>query len=672
MWMHRWYNAARMPHAAQPPRLKICHVVATTEGASWVFEQLRGLRDRHGHDVAVVLNGASGALVDRFRAEAIRVHVADFDFTSSPDLLDLPRKVLALARLFRRERFDVVQTHLFHSMIIGRIAGWIANVPVRLSMIAGPFHLEAYTPRWIDRATAWMDTGIIASCEHTLKLYRACGVSARRLSLIYYGPDESKFDPANLRRGLVRQEFSWPADAPLIGMVAIFYTEFGRNRWTPPVLHGRAGKGHEELIHATPIVLREFPNAKFLLVGPAWHAGGEKFLARMQALVAELGLKESVVFTGLRNDVPQIYRDLDVSVQASLNENLGGTIESLLMQCPTVATRVGGLTDSIVDGVTGVLVSPADPADVARGILRLLRDPKRARALGEAGRRRMLARFTLSKTIADLHALYIDLVPGKPQPLGRHAPLQAGHPVIPEWQREAKARQTARSVVTGSSAYADDDDREYGHRVNLATPSEQAAFGVGLTDTSSRRNVSPAARAYGNLVFFWRLIVAGVFCCCLALRFLLVDCWLLPSWDQGWRPWRFTSWMVLGRIWLYRCYAVLGRVLPSFGLRHRLCASHPMMMIRLRNAGCALAAMPRMWLYRVYALLGRSASFGLRARLASSRARAAIRLHNAWCGLRAMPRMLVYRVYGTASRGARALGLRRPRSIGTVRSPDVA
>ena len=94
------YDQSHMPHAAQPPRLKICHVVATTEGASWVFEQLRGLRDRYGHDVAVVLNGASGALVDRFRAEAIRVHVADFDFTSSPDLLGLPRKVLALARLF--------------------------------------------------------------------------------------------------------------------------------------------------------------------------------------------------------------------------------------------------------------------------------------------------------------------------------------------------------------------------------------------------------------------------------------------------------------------------------------------------------------------------------------------------------------------------------------------
>jgi hypothetical protein len=338
------------------------------------------------------------------------------------------------------------------------------------------------------------------------------------------------------------------------------------------------------------------------------------------------------------------------------------------MQCPTVATRVGGLTDSVVDGVSGVLVSPADPVDLARGILRLLRDPKRARAQAEAGRARMLARFTLSRTIADLHALYLDQAPGNPQRLGCHAPLQAGHPVIPEWQREAKARQTGRSAVTGSSAYADDDDREYDNRVNLVTLSEQAAFGVGLNDTSSRRNVLPVARAYGNLVFFWRLVVAGVFCCGLALRFLVMDCWLLPSWDQGWRPWRFKSWIVLARMWLYRCYAVLGHLLPSFGLRHRLCVSHAMMMIRLRNAGYALSAMPRMWLYRGYALLGRSASFGLRARLASFRARAVIRLCNAWCGLRAMPRMLVYRGYGTASRGARALGLRRTRPVGTLRS----
>lgn len=385
--------------------LRVCYMVATTEGALWAFEQLRDLRDLHGFDVAVVLNGDSGTLVDRFEAASIPVHVADFDFTRHPDLLTLPRKVLRLVSLLRRERFDIVQTHLFHSMVIGRIAGWIADVPVRLSMIAGPFHLEAYTPRWIDFVTSWMDTVIIPSCEYTRQLYRGAGIADERLSVIYYGPDERKFDPATPPAGL-RREFGWDEETSLVGMIAYFYTELPSNRWIPPVLHGKALKGHEQLIRAAPIVLKEFPNTKFLLVGDGWEDGGRQQMERMKALVIELGLEHSVIFTGFRTDVPHIYRDLDISVQPSLNENLGGTIESLLMERPTVATRVGGLTDSVIDGETGVLVNPGDPVDLARGILRLLRDPSAASALGRAGRTRMLSRFTLRRTVEDLATLY--------------------------------------------------------------------------------------------------------------------------------------------------------------------------------------------------------------------------------------------------------------------------
>src|SRR5262245_12397196 len=102
-------------------KLKVCHVVASTEGASWVIDQLRELRARYGYNVAAVLNGSSGTLPDRLGTETIPFFAADFGFTGTSDLFGLPRKVMALARLFRREKFDVVQTHLFHSMVIGRI-----------------------------------------------------------------------------------------------------------------------------------------------------------------------------------------------------------------------------------------------------------------------------------------------------------------------------------------------------------------------------------------------------------------------------------------------------------------------------------------------------------------------------------------------------------------------
>src|SRR3954454_6453510 len=200
----------RRPTSTPASRPRACHVVATTEGATWVGEQLRDLRDGYGYDVAAVVSGPSGGLVDRLRAERIPVHVAEFTLFGIGDLFILPRNVLRLARLFQRERFDVVQTHLFHSMIIGRVAAWLADVPVRLTLGAAPFSLEAYTPRWIDRATFWMDTLLIGSCRYTLQLYRALGVRAERLALVYSGPAERVFDPAALPSAGIRRALGWP------------------------------------------------------------------------------------------------------------------------------------------------------------------------------------------------------------------------------------------------------------------------------------------------------------------------------------------------------------------------------------------------------------------------------------------------------------------------------
>jgi glycosyltransferase involved in cell wall biosynthesis len=461
--------------------LKVCHIAATTEGAVWVFEQLRDLRERYGYDVSAILNGDQGTLVDHFRGASIPVYAADFDFTSTLDLLKLPKKVVRLVRLLQLERFDIVQTHLFHSMIIGRIAAWFADVPVRFSMIAGPFHLEAYTPRWIDRYTCWIDTTIIASCELTRTLYRKMGVAKKRLAIIYYGPDEAKFNPSTTVPANLRAEFGWSPHTPLIGMVAYFYPELPKSRWMPPALYGRSVKSQEDLIRAAPVVLREFPQAKVLLIGSGWEEGGQAYMQRMRELVAELKLEQNVIFTGFRIDIAAVLAALDVAVQPSLSENLGGTIEALLMERPTIATRVGGMTDSVLDCETGVLVNPADPESLARGILRLLRDPITARKYGKAGRERMLANFTLRTTVDRLADLY---------------------------EQKSKAR--------------------------------------------------PAG--YRPHVVAYRFVFGPLFCLVIALRYVLLDAWILRSWDQGWRPWRSNVLSIIPRrTQLYRLWALVGR-----------------------------------------------------------------------------------------------------------------
>lgn len=391
------------------PRLKVCHIAATAEGGQWMVDQLRALRDGHNCDVVAVVPSHQGSLVERLRSANIRYNVADIEFRVGPlgEIRRMIAAIIELVRFFRHERFDVVQTHLFLTLLSARPAAWIADVPVRTAMLASPYPLQAPSSRSIERLTYWMDTALIPTSQKTLDLCRELKIRKECLApIIYYAPDEKKFDPATVPPVNIRQEFGWPPETLVICMTAYFYAGLPPSRWAPKEVHNRGLKGHQDLVFAAPTVLREFPNAKFLLVGSGWLLVGEKHLEEIRQLVKSLHLEDSVIFTGYRSDVNKILREVNVAVHASLVENLDGTIEALLMGCPSVATHGTGMVDSVRDGETGILVNPSDPSDLARGILELLRDQKRARSLGDAGRKLMLERFTLKRTASDLAVLY--------------------------------------------------------------------------------------------------------------------------------------------------------------------------------------------------------------------------------------------------------------------------
>lgn len=391
----------------KPAPLKICHVYAGTEGGRWVFDQLDELRNAHDCEVSVVVGGRHGRTVDLFRAAGISVKYFDFRLKGFRAWCTIPLRVLRLAAWLRRERFDVVQSHLIQATLFARPAAWLADVPVRLEMITGPFFIQTPPIRALEVATARLETGIIPSCRLTGDLYRAAGIPARLVQdVIYYGPRAARFDPARTVSAGLRTEFGLAPDTPLIGSVAMFYPRFGDTDVVPPETRGRHLKGQDVLIAAMKRVLREFPEARLVLVGSGSGPRAAEAEGQIRALIDAAGIGNRILLTGYRHDVPGIYADLDISVQASINDNLGGTIESLLMARPTIATRVGGLVDSVIDGETGLLVPPADSDALADAILTLLRNSAHAAALGRRGRARMLAGFTLERTGAELVALY--------------------------------------------------------------------------------------------------------------------------------------------------------------------------------------------------------------------------------------------------------------------------
>jgi len=387
--------------------VKVCHVFACTEGGRWVYEQLDALKREHGCEVVALLGGDEGPTVDMCRRAGIRTESFDFQIFSRKGLLTFPFRVVKLALWFRRERFDVVQSHILPSTLFARPAAWLADVPVRLTMSTSPYYLQAPSIRWVEAGTAFMETGVIPSCNVTTELYREAGVAERRIMpCLYYGPHEAGFDPAAAEPEGLRAEMGVPEGTPLVGAIAIFYARCADSSFVPPEVRGRFIKGHCDLIRSMHHVRREFPDARLVMVGRGWGARAHESEEELAAFVRDEGLDDVVYFAGWRKSTPAVLVDLDVSVQASVNENLGGTIESLLMARPTVATRVGGMVDSVLDGETGILVNPEDPEDLARGICDLLRDPERGAALGRAGRARMLSGFTLTTTVPRLHDLY--------------------------------------------------------------------------------------------------------------------------------------------------------------------------------------------------------------------------------------------------------------------------
>ncbi|MDP1846689.1 MAG: glycosyltransferase [Solirubrobacteraceae bacterium] len=407
--------------------LRVAQICGATDGAAWMVEIAAGLRAR-GFEVVCVIGSPHGETA-RHLAERGIPFVAMTQQLVGPssrfaarlgglpligaarwgfDLVALLRTAGRMARILRRERIDIAHTHVISSILIGRIAGLMARVPLRVSMVPGPYHLESDYLRRADLATQWMDHRLIAGSQRTDDLYAQHGIPAERRRVVSYGADRDGFDPADADPARIRQELGLSPDALLVGQVAYFYP-VDDGPFAPPDVRGRGVKGHEDFVDAARIVLDQRPDARFLLVGDGWGPAGEQHRDGIRRRCRELGIEDEVIFMGRRRDIRDVLAALDVSVQCSLSENYGGTLESLLMRAPTIATRVGGMPEAVRHEQTGLLVQPRDPAGLAAAMLRLIEDRPLARRLGAAGRELMLERFTFQTTVAGVESVYREL-----------------------------------------------------------------------------------------------------------------------------------------------------------------------------------------------------------------------------------------------------------------------
>jgi glycosyltransferase involved in cell wall biosynthesis len=206
------------------------------------------------------------------------------------------------------------------------------------------------------------------------------GVPGDRLRVVHSCVDVNRIDAnEDEKREALREELGIPADARLIGVVGAF------------VPH----KGHKHLLAAMPRIVAACPDARLVLFG---DGPLEKKLRRD---CWERGLEAAVTFAGFRPDVARFLRCLDLFAHPSTEEGLGTTIlDAMAARLPVVASRAGGISEAVLHGVTGWLVPPASPTELAGPIISLLENPLRRSEFGEAGRARVESDFSIA-TLCD-------------------------------------------------------------------------------------------------------------------------------------------------------------------------------------------------------------------------------------------------------------------------------
>ncbi|MBF0525983.1 MAG: glycosyltransferase family 4 protein [Deltaproteobacteria bacterium] len=363
-------------------KLKILH---TEWGDAWGGQEIRIMADvtglmKRGHQVTLLCPPGSG--LDTY-GQAAGVDLIKMQIRTAYDLPSWYR----IRRIITERSFDIVDTH-------SSIDSWVTSLAVKSGTKAALVrtrHLSTPISNHPLNFVYRLPDAIVTTGSFIKdQMVRDNGLDPAKIFSIPTGVDITRFHPDVPALPGLRDELGIPATAPVVTMVALM----------------RNWKRHDILLEAARLVVREHPDLKVLVVG----GGPDRAVIEQKA--SDLGLENQVVFTGHREDVPQLLAISDVTALTSdSSEGVPQTVlQYLAMAKPVVGTTAGGIPELIRDGETGLLVPINDAAAVAQAILRLLRDRGLGRRLGLTGRELVARVYDREKMVDQTEQLYYRLV----------------------------------------------------------------------------------------------------------------------------------------------------------------------------------------------------------------------------------------------------------------------
>ena len=353
-------------------------------GAEQALLTLAAGLDRATWEPVLIFHPSPGVepLLSGARAQGLRL----LPVSPMPDGLTGARRLLPFARQLRRLRPAVFHAHLVWPLACkyALMAAILARVPaiVATQQLFVQFRLDASIYAQQRLVAAGIGRYLPVSRDLAARLRERLHIPATKLQVIHNSINtaayEAPADPA------LQARLS-PAGRPVVLCVARL----------------DAQKGHRHLLAAAASV----PQAQIVLAGD----GPERTALRRQA--AELGLQDRVTFLGYRADVAALLAASDICVLPSLYEGLPlAVLEAMAARKPVVATHIGGTTEAITSGETGLLVPPADPAALAQSIRTLLSDPALAANLSAAGYAHVRDSFSAARMVQQVTGVYTELL----------------------------------------------------------------------------------------------------------------------------------------------------------------------------------------------------------------------------------------------------------------------
>jgi len=344
-----------------------------------------------GFAVYVICQSSSGLekALKKVGIETIPINFMSKNFVST---------VLRIAKKLKFVKADILHTHGFFCNIIGRIAGRMSQIPIIISTVhCNPnsplsFNQSAikliiqYIRNKIDNFTAKFTDAVIAVSEDIRCGLIEQGVLKEKIEVIYNGVSLEELNVA------VEGNNSFDLDIKRGEKVVGF---LGR---LEPV------KGIDYFIKAAEIIKSKFNNVKFVI------AGDGSIRPNLEKMVKQMGLTKDFIFTGYVDDAVSLISKFDVFVLPSLSEGLNlSLVEALAIGRAIVATNVGGNSEVIIDGETGLLVPPKNAQALANAILFLLENPEVVRKYGEKGKRIVAEKFSAERMCDEHLKLYSKL-----------------------------------------------------------------------------------------------------------------------------------------------------------------------------------------------------------------------------------------------------------------------